>query len=135
MVFSYIDQDQVLGEDVLGLALRGGLSMVRLYPSEYMAEGSKGPGVRLLQLMLKARGSDRGQPIGVTGEYCAETREAVRKLQSALGFGGSECDGRFGPATRKRFAQQFGIDVSLLTSEQFVGPTLCRDPSVKEGVL
>ena len=103
--------------------------MPKLFPSNRMGLGSRGPGVLLLQLALKARGSDRGRSIELNGEYDEATRTAVRKLQKALGFfNASDLDGRFGPNTRRHFAEQFGIDVEALTTEMFQGETLCLDP-------
>lgn len=96
--------------------------MSKLFP-DYLEEGSEGPAVAALQLLLKGMEVDRGQ-IVVDSKYGPITTEAVRMLQIELFLTGENVDGKFGPRTRAKLKQYRGIDVDELEAEIFCGETI-----------
>lgn len=95
--------------------------MAKLFP-EYLNQGSKGPAVAVLQIILIFGGYDPGREIEVDGDYGSKTTEAVKRLQSNLG--GIDVDGNFGPETREALEDfVISFDVNALEAELFVGET------------
>ena len=101
-----------------------------LFP-EYLNQGSEGPAVAVLQLILVAAGlgySSRTivNEIIVDGQYGDVTAQAVRKLQRDLGV--TE-DGNFGPETREAVLKELGLNVNELSANLFVGETTAVTPT------
>lgn len=94
-----------------------------LFPP-YLNQGSKGPAVAALQLILKAI-LDFENEIVVDGEYGYVTARSVRRLQDELGV---EQDGNFGPQTRAMLLDDYQIDVNVIPANIFVGETTAVTP-------
>lgn len=91
--------------------------MSKLFP-EYLNQGSKGPAVAVLQVLLKAGRFDPNSEITIDGDYGPITAQAVKRLQGSMGV---EADGNFGPGTRQVYRVQHWIDVNTLEAEPFCG--------------
>ena len=79
------------------------------YFPPYLDQGSCGPSVIYLKLLLSKRGFRKGlKPHNP--KYDMDTASCVRSLQRFLGFSGKEdLDGNFGPGTRRAYAEHYGI--------------------------
>lgn len=97
---------------------------MKVFPP-YLDQGSSGPAVSVLQLILA--GMFPGLQF-VTGTYDVQTTLNVISLQTRLGFTGVDLDGNFGPGTRDALKEQMDIDVSVLEFTDFVGPTDYKSP-------
>lgn len=93
-----------------------------LFPP-YLQLGSSGPAVLVLQLILRCFEIGRHN-IEMDGVFGQMTEWGVKNLQSGLlGFTGTNIDGCFGPTTRGRLNQLYGIDVEALMAKDFEGGT------------
>jgi len=112
----------------------------RIFPEAELEEGSIGPAVALLQIILKAWFNGRmsrtpvnqaisdgftATNIKVNGVFDSATRRAVQCFQ-ALNF--IEPDGKCGSKTRKIFAQYQGINLDEIPSSIFIGETIKVPP-------
>lgn len=90
---------------------------------EYLNQGSKGPAVALLQIILLALNCN--SRIIPDGDYTVngETARGVAELQRRMCFKVSDMDGNFGPKTRKAFHEKYGWDVNSLPKNIFQGET------------
>lgn len=91
-----------------------------LFFPEYLNQGSEGPAVAVLQIMLKTWGLDQDNTLLIDGVYGERTAKAVADLQAEQGV---DADGNFGPQTRKAFAKASGIDVNTIPANAFSGQT------------
>ncbi|MES3032013.1 MAG: peptidoglycan-binding domain-containing protein [Patescibacteria group bacterium] len=82
--------------------------MKKLFP-EFLFQGSKGPAVVVLQLLLLAL--NENSKIIPDGDFGNETAKGVKKLQSRLGV---DQDGCFGPKTREAFFWRTGIQINAI---------------------
>ena len=94
-----------------------------LFP-EYFDQGTEGypVAVNVLGFTLKLlRFETPGRPIIYDGVFKVEGNiaDALGNLQVALGL---ERDCNFGPKTRRRLLEEYGIDVNDLTVERFTMP-------------
>ncbi len=78
----------------------------------YLEEGSTGEAVDDLNVILCMLGY--GEGLVRDSAFGPMTVAAVKRLQEAIGFGGDDVDGKFGPGTRAALKAQTGIDVSLV---------------------
>ena len=84
----------------------------------YLADGFKGPVVEELQKLLMDKIPGSLPRYGADGMYGAETKDAVARLQVALGFTkGKGLDGMYGPNTHRAWAER-----------QFAGPQAQQPP-------
>jgi peptidoglycan hydrolase-like protein with peptidoglycan-binding domain len=102
------------------------MSVGRFFPGDYLNQGSRGPAVTLLQIILRVAGFDPRANIQFDGEYGPVTADAVRRLQDALGV---ETDGNFGPNTRRAFQERYNLNVNELPVILFLGKTEAAVPS------
>lgn len=99
----------------------------QLFFPEFLNQGSSGPAVRLLQLLL-IMGGYNSVAIIPDGDYGEETAKGVRLFQDAVGFNGADVDGNFGPATRKVFLEWHRINVNAIPADAFEGETMAVIP-------
>ena len=98
-----------------------------LFFPEFLGHGSAGPAVNVLGILIMSLGfNDREHPIELDGEFTPDgaIARAVRSLQRKLEFTEGEVDGNFGPDTRARFKDKYGLDVNMLTDSVFAGETV-----------
>lgn len=102
--------------------------MTKLFPP-YLDQGSKGPAVNVLGLLMIAAGYGELGDIVLDGNYTPGGRiaRAVTAFQNNEGL--TPQDGNFGPDSRKAFRRKFGIDVDVLTTEMFAGETIAVGPN------
>lgn len=95
---------------------------IRVFP-EYLNRGSEGSGVAVLQWFLLGNGCLNVIPDGIYGH---ETAEAVKQLQRDLGV---DPDGNFGPATKRAFMAQRGVDLGSFLKKPLIQKTTCAPES------
>lgn len=108
----------------VGKVLSPGVFVPALFPP-YLDQGSTGPAVTALQLILVGMFPEQQF---ITGEYDEQTTVNVTVLQIRLGFEGADIDGNFGPGTRRRLKEQMGIDVDEIDVTLFAGATNYKSP-------
>jgi len=101
----------------------------KLFPN-YLNQGSKGPAVNVLGLLMVAAGYGKLGDIVLDGDYTPDGKisKAVKRFQEDYSL--KDVDGNFGPETRKEFYNQTGIDVDALTVDMFTGETVAASPAV-----
>ena len=92
----------------------------KLFP-KYLNQGSKGPAVNVLGLLMIVSGWDKEHKIVLNGNYAptGAIAAAVRNFQDDWGV--DETDGDFGPETRAAFKHDTGFDVDTLMADMFAG--------------
>ena len=101
---------------------------IPLFPP-FLNAKSNGGAVFALQMLLHTLGY--GEGVNINGLLIGKTVKAVKKLQEALGFSGSDKDGNFGPGTRAALNKQKGIDVNAIPYTSALGPTCWHSPGTK----
>jgi hypothetical protein len=93
-----------------------------LFPP-YLGQGSTGPAVNVLGLLMIALEYGRQSDIVLDGIYTPRGKiaEAVKRFQKVVDI---RQDGDFGPETRAEMEDFHGIDVDFLTVEMFQGKTI-----------
>ena len=93
----------------------------KLFP-QFLDEGSNGPAVFLLQLLIRAIGNNLSASVIADGDYTigGKTGDWVANLQMRHGI---TKDRNFGPETRAAFLEETGIDVDLINAECLQGET------------
>ena len=106
------------------------MSAKKVFPP-YLDQGSKGPAVNVLALLMIAWGCGNRVAIVLDGDYTpgGEIVKAVMEFQEHVGFKGADVDGNFGPKTRAKYLEDMGIDPDSFTTDMFTGEGLYVGPN------
>ena len=98
--------------------------MQKMFPP-YLDEGSMGLAVMYLQALLSALDLELPEGFRIDGKQTGPTTKAIKTLQRHMEY---DPDGNFGPGTRARFKEAYGIDVDSIPMPVEGGSTLWFGP-------